>query len=144
MSHLDDVQLQSLTLFFLAFAVKPTVIDVGIYINSIGPVSSIDMVSLGIHLLPLSPYSHTHIFPLSDIRIITHQCSHYSCRIFGSRGTPQLFPHWGKTGVDVLFTFRRSTQIKRCKIHFCNESFHYQVQQQCLCGKQENLFPAWA
>lgn len=29
----------------LSFAVKPTVIDVGIYVNSIGPVSSIDMVS---------------------------------------------------------------------------------------------------
>lgn len=28
-----------------SFAVKPTVIDVGIYVNSIGPVSSIDMVS---------------------------------------------------------------------------------------------------
>lgn len=30
------------------FVEKPTVINVGIYVNSIGPVSSIDMVSQGI------------------------------------------------------------------------------------------------
>lgn len=35
----------SLLSSLLSLAVKPTVIDVGIYVNSIGPVSSIDMVS---------------------------------------------------------------------------------------------------
>lgn len=46
MYHLKCVQVSSLTPFYLlALTVKPTVIDVGIYVNSIGPVSSIDMVS---------------------------------------------------------------------------------------------------
>ena len=53
----------------LALAVKPTVIDVGIYVNSIGPVSSIDMVSQSIHSHPLSFPSHTRLCPLSDIFI---------------------------------------------------------------------------
>ncbi len=44
--------------FLLSLAVKPTVIDVGIYVNSIGPVSSIDMVSYS------SPSSHTHTHTL--------------------------------------------------------------------------------
>lgn len=36
--------------------VKPTVVDVGIYVNSIGPVSSIDMVSSGLPThVPTSP-----------------------------------------------------------------------------------------
>ena len=44
-------------LFLLALAVKPTVIDVGIYVNSIGPVSSIDMVSTAAS----SSRPHTHL-----------------------------------------------------------------------------------
>ncbi|TNN29718.1 Gamma-aminobutyric acid receptor subunit gamma-3 [Liparis tanakae] len=42
-----DVPLTSCVslLSLLPLSVKPTVIDVGIYVNSIGPVSSIDMVS---------------------------------------------------------------------------------------------------
>lgn len=38
-----------------SFAVKPTVIDVGIYVNSIGPVSSIDMVS------PRAPFHYSSL-----------------------------------------------------------------------------------
>lgn len=49
--------------FLLALAVKPTVIDVGIYVNSIGPVSSIDMVSESIHSLSFyCSDTNTHTF----------------------------------------------------------------------------------
>lgn len=80
--------------FLLALAVKPTVIDVGIYVNSIGPVSSIDMVSFSAlsHLLFTHTHSHSHIFcPLSHISIIIHECRHFSRCIWRSRRLPQLF-----------------------------------------------------
>uniref|UniRef100_A0A3Q2WB38 Neurotransmitter-gated ion-channel ligand-binding domain-containing protein n=1 Tax=Haplochromis burtoni TaxID=8153 RepID=A0A3Q2WB38_HAPBU len=40
---------------------KPTVIDVGIYINSIGPVSSIDMVSYGFISIVCPICTQTHL-----------------------------------------------------------------------------------
>lgn len=59
MSHLQYVQSLTVPLSACLPTVKPTVIDVGIYVNSIGPVSSIDMVSSDFctHVHP-SPSSH--------------------------------------------------------------------------------------
>lgn len=49
-SHVPNMCGHSLSPLCLCLsAVKPTVVDVGIYVNSIGPVSSIDMVSSGRH-----------------------------------------------------------------------------------------------
>ena len=43
--------------FFLSLPIgKPTIVDVDIYVNSIGPVSSIDMVSVSLSL----SLSHMH------------------------------------------------------------------------------------
>lgn len=68
MSHLQYVQSLTVILSACLPTVKPTVIDVGIYVNSIGPVSSIDMVSSGLR---------THNPPSPDISIIRrdHGCS---------------------------------------------------------------------
>lgn len=60
MSHLPYVQSLTVPLSASLPAVKPTVIDVGIYVNSIGPVSSIDMVSSGLHT-HLHPSPHIHV-----------------------------------------------------------------------------------
>lgn len=62
MSHLQYVQSLTVPLSASLPAVKPTVIDVGIYVNSIGPVSSIDMVSSGTFIL-------RHTFPSSDVTV---------------------------------------------------------------------------
>lgn len=60
MSHLKYVQLLTALLSACLPTVKPTVINVGIYVNSIGPVSSIDMVSSGFC---------THVLPSLDVSI---------------------------------------------------------------------------
>lgn len=62
MSHLQYVQSLTVALSACLPTVKPTVIDVGIYVNSIGPVSSIDMVSSGLRM---------HIPPSPDVSIIS-------------------------------------------------------------------------
>lgn len=68
MSHLQYVQSLTVPLSACLPTVKPTVIDVGIYVNSIGPVSSIDMVSSGFRM---------HIPPSPDVSITRrdHGCS---------------------------------------------------------------------
>lgn len=64
MSHLQYVQSLTVPLSASLPAVKPTVIDVGIYVNSIGPVSSIDMVSSGLHT-HLHPSPHIHVIDVT-------------------------------------------------------------------------------
>lgn len=86
-SHLEYVQSLTVPLSACLPTVKPTVIDVGIYVNSIGPVSSIDMVSSGFR---------THVSPSPHISIIRRGlgCSVRGC----GGGGPSCLRRRGETG----------------------------------------------